>query len=808
MKKIIGLPLLMCCLVMPAIAFTVLLPAEPVEAKGTDAQTDAAARRAEADRLLQQGIQQSQTGQFRNALQSWQQALEQYQDPVVQSAFPQESRLGAGNSLGNMGIAYRNLGQYQQAIEFFEQSLGVAREVGDRVLEGNSLGNLGNTYADLGQYQQALEFHEQHLALVQDVGASPEENWYLRQGEGRALGNLGIAHHNLGQYQQAVDYFAQSLVIFREMGDRLGEVLVLGNLGNTHNSLGRYQQAINFYEQQLVMSREMGDRAGESTGLGNLGVAYQRLGQYQAALERFQQALVIAQETGDRPSEGLWLRNIGAWLVDQEQPELAIVFYKQSVNVQESIRADIQGLSQQQQQSFTETIADSYRRLADLLLQQNRILEAQEVLDLLKLQELQDYELQNVRGTLVTQQGLDFWPSEQVIINLFNQSLANPTEVDFETFLNRSEVISQIEQLQRNARGQNLNPEQLIRLQDNLQQVENTALLYPLILGDRLELILVTPNGLVRETVSVDQDTLNAALAEFRHTISDPRRHRRPATQAQALYQWLFAPIADDLEQAGIDTVLYAADGALRYIPLAALHDGEQWLIQRYTINHITAASLTEFSQSERRDIKILAGAFPSEAMEVAWGGERVRFSGLPYAQVEVQNLVNQVTNTTALYGRDFNRSAIAHLNNYSIIHLATHAEFRSGRPSDSFILLGDGDRITLADLNQWQLPNVDLVVLSACQTAVSSDGLGNGEEILGFGYQIQQTGAQAAIASLWSVDDGGTQLLMTAFYDALSRGYSKAEALRQAQIALITSGDYHATPYYWAPFILIGNGM
>jgi CHAT domain-containing protein len=172
-------------------------------------------------------------------------------------------------------------------------------------------------------------------------------------------------------------------------------------------------------------------------------------------------------------------------------------------------------------------------------------------------------------------------------------------------------------------------------------------------------------------------------------------------------------------------------------------------------------------------------------------------------------------------------------MNDYSVVHLATHAAFLTGKPEDSFILFGDGSHSTLRDIGSWRLPNVDLMVLSACETGLG-DKLGDGKEVLGFGYQMQQTGARAAIASLWQVNDGGTQALMDAFYAALEKGnITKAEALRQAQIALIT-GDYTALgeqrglevqqrissrlpptvnsrlshPYYWAPFILIGNGL
>ena len=235
------------------------------------------------------------------------------------------------------------------------------------------------------------------------------------------------------------------------------------------------------------------------------------------------------------------------------------------------------------------------------------------------------------------------------------------------------------------------------------------------------------------------------------------------------------APLVADLEEADTETILYAADGQLRYIPLAALHDGEQWLAERFTMNHITAASLTDFSPAESQPLSILAGAFPAQDLVIYVAGEQRRFSGLPYAQAEVENLQANLPGTQAFFSAGFNRQAIEpRLPDHSIIHLATHGTFRSGHPNDSFILLGDGDRITLFDLDQWELPNAALVVLSACETAVSGPELGTGEEILGFGYQIQRTGARASIASLWTVSDGGTQALMDAFYLAVQNGYSK----------------------------------
>ena len=274
--------------------------------------------------------------------------------------------------------------------------------------------------------------------------------------------------------------------------------------------------------------------------------------------------------------------------------------------------------------------------------------------------------------------------------------------------------------------------------------------------------------------------------------------------------------------------LVYAPDGQLRYIPLAALFDGKQWLVQRYSINHITAASLTNFNTPPSSDLRILAAAFTKGSYTVEVANRKEIFSGLPFAAKEVENLATIVPGTKKILDNAFNpEMTVPQMDDFTIVHMATHAAFVVGKPEDSFILFGNGERVTLKDIATWSLPRVDLVVLSACETGLGGK-LGNGEEILGFGYQMQKTGARSAIASLWAVDDGGTQALMSAFYALLPSGkLTKAEVLRQAQIALITGSSPQldqqqdridsipkstvvslSHPYYWAPFILIGNGL
>ncbi|WP_088889883.1 CHAT domain-containing protein [Leptolyngbya ohadii] len=733
-------------------------------------------RKAEADRLLQQGTQQYRVSQFREALQSWKAALQIY------------------------------------------------RQIGDRQGEGAALGNLGNAYADLGQYQRAIELYEQVLVIVREIGD--------RQGEGAALNNLGIAYADLGQYQRAIQ----------------------------------------LYEQRLIIAREIGDRQGEGAALNNLGIAYRNLGQYQRAIESYQQALGIAQEIGDRAAGGITLNNIGRLLNLQNQPELAIVFLKQSVNVRESIRGDIRGLDRALQQSYTDTVAGTYRLLADLLLQENRVLEAQRVLDLLKVQELDDY-LQNVQRSTQTAAGVDYWRPEQRILELYAQVIREATELaqldekkkqgnltaeedrryqellarrteirtSFNQFIGLSDVQAAIAQLRDTTSGQNIEVAQLQSLQTNLRNLnQNAVLLYPLILDDRLELVLVTPDAPpVRKPVEISAANLNRLIVQMGQALKDPTSNIQPI--AQQLYQVLIQPIEAELAAANAKTIIYAPDGALRYIPLPALHDGNQWLAERFAVTHITAASLTNFSMqpSYRADqLRILAGACSECEFDFTVAGQPFNFRDLPFARTEVENIAAEIPGTETLIDQNFSPDRLLQtVRQFPIVHLATHAAFVQGEQSDeSFIVFGNNSKLRLADiLPQWELTETDLVVLSACETAIGEAQPGSGIEILGFGYQMQLAGAKAAIASLWQVNDGGTQVLMNAFYTALESGKTKAQALQLAQQTLISGNltvaeqtGRNATigardirtglppevssrlshPYYWAPFILIGNGL
>ncbi len=234
--------------------------------------------------------------------------------PQLEAALAAARRLGRrdaeGAWLGNLGLAYADLGEPRRAIEYYEQRLVIAREIGDRRGEGNALGNLGNAYAALGEPRRAIEYYEQHLVITREIGD--------RRGEGNALGNLGNAYADLGEPRRAIEYYEQDLVIAREIGDRRGEGAALGNLGIAYAALGEPRRAIEYYEQRLVIAREIGDRRGEAIASWNLGKTLVSQGQVSEALGLLDVWVAYVQELGHPDAEEdarkvAYVREHGKW---------------------------------------------------------------------------------------------------------------------------------------------------------------------------------------------------------------------------------------------------------------------------------------------------------------------------------------------------------------------------------------------------------------------------------------------------------------------------------------------------------------
>ena len=772
-------------------------------------------RKSEATALGNLGATYNNLGDYHEAINFHQRSLE------VRRAI--QDRSGEASSLSGLGVTYRSLGEYVSAIDYLNQALAVNRAIGNRRGEAINLGDLGSVYLNLGQYQRAIELYQQTVAVAREIGAPDTEATFL--------GNLGVAYQDLEQYDKALEFFQAALNINTDIGNRPGAAKNLGNLGSTYRFLGQYDQAFKFLRKALSIKIEINDRQGEAITLSNLGRTFASVGDHQQAIQNFDQALGISQDIGDRHGESTTYGFVGESLINLEEPELAVIHLKQSINLREKIRGGLRTLPREDQQSYKQTVAYTYQRLATQLLDQGRVMEALLALDLLKVQELQDF-LQNVKGNQQTNQGIELLSQERAIL----AEVKTKRKLELNSLLASTSVKTLIQQLRQTAAAQNLQLASYQDLQASLSKLgQNSALFYPLVTDNQLELVIFTRNAPpIHRRVPVSKNELEQTVAQFRTQMND--RSDAIRQTAQQLYTWLIEPINTDLERANIQTLIYAPDGQMRYVPLAALYDGNQWLVEQYQLNYITALSLTDLDSQSFQQPRILAGAFTDPTGQVQVDQQNFSFRAIPAARKEVEALAQTFTGTKTLLGPDFTRKALTteQLNQYNIVHLATHGQLVSGNPEESFILLNNKEHISLREIKDWQLPNVGLVVLSACQTALGNQ-LGNGIEIIGFGYQLQQAQARAAISTLWRINDATTSDLMDAFYDRLKQGSpNPVDALGQAQMALI-KGDLQSNskrirgsvvqtpgkmgtfgtinrdrshPYYWAPFILIGNGL
>jgi CHAT domain-containing protein/Tfp pilus assembly protein PilF len=792
-----------------------------------------------------------------------------YEDAIqhYQAAFAIDNiyrRKNAANDLDSLGSLYHSLSQYDKALASYEQALAIRREIHDRPGEGSALHSLGFTYNSLGQYDKAIAYAEQALTIRREVKD--------RKGEAATLHNLAFAYVSLQQYDKAIEYSEQVLAIRRETKERVGEGAALHNLGAIYAFLDQYDKAHEYLEQALVIVQEKKDRRAEGSTLHNLAAISRFLGQYEQSIAYCEQALAIRREMKDRVGEGDTLANLMATWRDFQKPRLAVFYGKQAVNIYQEIRGNLQSLEKETQHSFLLSKEDTYRKLADVLITEGRLPEAQQVLDLLKQEEYFDFVRRDVKEADSLQGRANLTPEEAAWEKRYYEIADRVTalgvergallaqsarttdeerrlatvEADltvarqaFERFLN---ALSEEFGSTRQASEKVFQLRETQGLMEDLRELgTGTVALYTLVGQDKYRVILITPDAQLAREYSITAADLNRKVLAFRQVLQNLQLDPDPL--AHELYEILIGPIARDLENAQAKTLMWSLDGVLRYLPMSALHDGERYLVQRYRNVVFTPASQARLKDPPTPQWKGL-GLGVSQAHE--------NFTALPAVVDELSGIIREegardsggvLPGTIKLDAAFTAESMLAALRQrYPVVHIASHFQFQPGNETASFLLLGDGSHLSLSQIKT--LPNVfggvELLTLSACSTATGGGG-GDGKEVEGFGVLAQRQGAKAVVATLWPVADESTKELMHQFYRLreIHAGMPKAEALRQAQLRLLEGKEQtdtsmetprgvrlsedertasgqarfvpphqapYAHPYYWAPFILIGN--
>ncbi len=750
--------------------------ASPTRQAPSSSAPEAFSQQIFAQALNTRGSLQLAQGEPEAALDSWKQAESVYR--LV------GDMTGALGSQINQAQGMQVLGLYRRAQMLLEQVNQQLQSQPDSTVKVTGLRSLGNALQVGGDLRESQRVLAQSLAVAQGLKSTADLSPILL-----SLGNTARAlqerEEALTYYQQAV---TQAIVPRVKIDAQLNQLslfvetqqwetarsllnLVTPELATLPPSRAAVYARVNFASNALKLLEGSGsetisarqiaqilataiqdanalqDPRAQSYALGELGYLYKRTHQLPEAQKLTQQALAIASSINATEIAARWQWQLGRILMQKGQTDEAIAAYTQAVESLAILRRDLVAISVDVQYSFQARVEPIYRELIGLLLNSNptqgQLKQARETIEALQLAELEDF---------------------------FRQACLDVQPV-------------QIDEIDPSA-----------------------AAIYPIILPDRLEVILSLPGQPLRHyatqlSATKVEGTLNHLLESLNPFFSNQERLQL----SEQVYDWLIRPAETSLAAGNIKTLVFVLDGLLRNLPMAVLHDSQQYLIEKYSLALTPGLQLLAPQAIAREELRALTAGL-TEA--------RQGFNALPGVARELAQIASNVPSHTIL-NQEFTALALKQQieqTSYPVVHLATHGQF-SSNPEETFILTYD-EKIQMAEFQTLlrsrenrrgfnSLHPIELLVLSACQTAT-----GDNRAALGLAGFAVRSGARSTLATLWSVKDESTSQLMADFYREFSAAnMSKAEALRRAQVALLHQTQYQH-PFYWAPFILVGNWL
>lgn len=733
--------------------------------------------------LMTQGQQAFHRGAFEQALAHWKEAATLY---AAQGDLARQ-----GQALVSAAQAAQTLGRTKQALQSLELALVLAQQQSDALWQATVLAQLGRTYLATRQLESAAEYLTQARNMV---ASHPSSSLAA------ALANdRGILHALQKQDEKALAAFTEAVQVARDAGlpivalhARLNAARTTLRLGQSTSSREWLDEALDqlktlppshvkavglmnvgivygrllpqlpdirsplllraggALQEAAMIAEQIGDARTASYALGHLGHLYEMESRVGDALQLTRQAVFTAQSVDAPESLYRWQWQLGRELAATDQIDEAITSYRQAVATLQPIRQEVASADSEGALTDQTAIRPLFFELADLLLQrasqtaeaksyEGDLLAARDAIEVYKAAELRDY---------------------------FKDECVDALQA-------------------RMTKSDTLAPD--------------TAIIYPILFATRLELLISLPSGLRRIAVPVSADSVTREIRAFRRLV-EKRTTREYLPHAQQLYDWLIRPMEADLRRQHITTLVFVPDSSLRTIPMAALHDGSNFLIATYALAVTPSLTLTDPHPLNREKIRFLATGLTKGVQG---------FPPLPYVAEEMDSIRTLYTSRQLLNQEFVTPQVEQELRDgrYGIIHIATHGRF-STDVNDSFLLTFDG-KMTMNQLDRliglyrFREHPIELLTLSACQT-----GIGDDRAALGLAGVAIKAGARSALATLWFINDEASAALIAEFYRQLRNpSISKAVALQQAQTKLLGDRVYEH-PAYWSPFLLLNNWL
>ena len=729
--------------------------------------------------LNNKGIIQLREANTAAAIATWEQAKANYQQTG--------DELGVIRASINQSSAYKELGFYRRAYKTLSEVEESLIQQPDSLLKVSGLRSYGDLLHLVGQQERSRQVLEQSLTLASRLDSSDES--------GKILLLLGSTYRVI-EPAKAFDFYDRALKTCQQQCQKtdlplqiyLAKLNLLPDISpkqyvdliraikaefarlptnranidrkinfaysliqlaypsNANNKVAVLSQTeiTQLIENIIEQSKAIDYPKARSYALGLRGKIAEEQQNWLDARDYTEQALILAQKLNIPEISYLWQWQMGRIERALGEPQLAIADYFQAVELLKFLSKDLAAIDPQVQYSFRDGVEPVYRELVSLLL--NNI--KQEGTD----------NLERAREVMESLQQAE-------LNNFFREACLDAKTVEI----------------------------------DNLDR--QAAIIYPIILSDRLEIIVSLPDRPLKHyTTKIPQQQLEIIIAKLRYNIV-VRSRRNFYRPAQKLYELLIEPISEDLVRDGLKTLVFVPDGAFRNVPFSALYDGNRYLIENYSIALTPGLQLLDPRPlTEEKLHTVAAGLTKSVA----------GFSALNYVKTELEQ-IEKAVDSIILLDREFTPESLKQeieSSDYPIVHIATHGQF-SSTMEDTFLLAWN-DRININELDgilqtrNFSSENaIELLVLSACETAT-----GDNRAALGLAGMAVRAGAKSTLATLWAVNDRATAKMMSNFYRQLSdKHLPKAEAVRQAQLFLLQD-DKYKHPFYWAPYVLLGNWL